>query len=198
MNHRDIVLATGCSEKGLTDHWNGLLQIQDKYDINTPYRVAGFLSNAIHETGGFRFFKENLNYSAKGLLAVFPSRFTPELAKQMERKPELIANHIYGGRYGNTNIGDGWKYIGRGIFQLTFKENYLDLELHTGIPCVGNPDILLSNPYAMLSAGYYWNKKDLNKYADKQDITMMCKRINGGTNGLQERTELYHKILSVL
>jgi len=159
-----------------------------KYEINTLKRQACFVGQCMHESGGFKQLNENLNYGAKGLVGTWPSRFPNlEYAAEFERKPERIANKVYGGRMGNTEDGDGWKYHGRGLIQLTGKENYDNCGSGLGVDLVGNPDWLATPEYAALSAGWFWNKKGLNALADNMDIETMTKRINGGTIGLDDR-----------
>ena len=114
-----------------------------KYDINTPLRQAAFIGQCQHESGNFKFVKENLNYSAKALMATWPSRFpTPEVAAEYERNPEKIANKVYSGRMGNTNDGDGAKYIGRGLIQTTGKENYKHCGDALGVDLLATPELL--------------------------------------------------------
>lgn len=150
-----ILKATKCDSKNLDIHYDSIILTLKKYDINTPQRIAGFLANAIHETGGLRAFEENLNYSEKGLLSTFSKRVTPEEAKTLARKPELIANKVYAARNGNTEKGDGWKYRGRGIFQVTFKDNYKKIGSKLSVDLVSNPEFLCKPPYAALSAGVF-------------------------------------------
>jgi putative chitinase len=173
----------------------------EKYGINTEKRQAAFIGQCMHESGGFKLLEENLNYSAKALMATWPSRFpTEEMANQYARNPEKIANKVYGGRMGNADesSGEGWKYRGRGIKQLTGKENYQRCSEALGVDLVENPDLLLDPKYATLSAGWFWNKHNLNDLADKSDIETMTKRINGGLLGLDARKAAIHKAESVL
>jgi putative chitinase len=163
-----------------------------KFGIDTPLRKAHFLAQLAHESGGLQFTQENLNYSAQGLRSVFGKYFpTIEIANAYARKPEKIANRVYASRMGNGNeaSGDGWKYRGRGLIQLTGKENYQKFSLENGIDCVKNPDLLLQPEMALTSACWFWKKKNLNEFADKDDIIMITKRINGGTNGLNDRQQ---------
>ncbi len=152
---QQILKATKCDSKNLDIHFDSIILTLNKYNINTPQRIAAFLGNAAHETGGFKTFEENLNYSEKGLLSTFSKRITPEEAKTLARKPELIANKVYAKRNGNTEEGDGWKYRGRGIFQVTFKDNYKKIGSKLSIDLVSNPELLCKAPYAALSAGVY-------------------------------------------
>lgn len=172
------------------------------YEITqTPQRVACFLAQLAHESGGFNFIKENLNYGAKGLMTTFKKYFpTEELAKQYERKPEKIANRVYANRMGNgpEESGDGWKFCGRGLIQLTGKDNYtrfaasLDLPLDDCVAYMETPEGACS------SAGWFWDNNGLNSYCDRGDFIGLTKRINGGTIGLQDRQHHYDVALKAL
>jgi len=174
---------------GIEGKWlEPLLETFEKYQINTSKRQACFIGQCMHESGGFKQLKENLNYSAKGLVATWPSRFpNEEFAEEYARKPEKIANKVYSGRMGNTEDGDGAKYIGRGLIQLTGKDNYKAVTEALGMDLVANPQLLEEPRYAALSAGWFWNKKGLNALADANDIETMTKRINGGSIGIADR-----------
>lgn len=161
-----------------------------KFGIDTPLRKAHFLSQLAHESGGLKYTQENLNYSTKALRSVFRKYFkTKEIAEAYARKPEKIANRVYGNRMGNGDeaSGDGWKYRGRGLIQLTGKNNYQKFALDHGVDCVNNPDIILDPELALTSACWFWKKNKINRYADEDDIHMVTKRINGGNNGLLHR-----------
>lgn len=173
-----------------------------KFQINTALRLAHFLAQCGHESGGFRATQENLNYSAKGLMGIFKKYFpTPALAAQYERKPEKIANRVYGGRMGNgpEASGEGYKFRGRGYIQLTGKENYTAFGKAIGEDILSNPD-KVSKEYALLSAAWFFNKNGLHKMADEGSsdavVTKITKRVNGGTIGLADRIkhfkEYYH------
>jgi len=174
---------------GIDGKWlEPLLETFEKYDISTPKRQAYFIGQCMHESGGFKQLKENLNYSAKGLMATWPSRFPDmDTAEKYERNPEKIANKVYAGRMGNTEDGDGAKYIGRGLIQLTGKENYANCASAIGVDLVANPDLLSTPKYAALSAGWFWNRKGLNALADVDDLDTITKRINGGLIGIADR-----------
>ncbi|WP_372757454.1 glycoside hydrolase family 19 protein [Mariniflexile sp.] len=162
------------------------------FGIDTPLRKAHFLSQVSHESGGLKYSVENLNYSAQALRSVFGKYFkTKEIAEQYARKPEKIANRVYANRMGNGDeqSGDGWKFRGRGLIQLTGKDNYRSFANDHGIDCVNNPDLLLDPEIALKSACWFWKKRNINAYADADDIHMVTKRINGGTNGLQDRQQ---------
>ena len=172
-----------------------------KYDISTPKRQAAFIGQCAHESGNFRTLEENLNYKPETLMRVWSSRF-PDLPTAMKyaHNPEAIANKVYGGRMGNgvEETGDGWKYHGRGLIQLTGKENYGNCGSGLGVDLLSNPNLLNTPEYAALSAGWFWNKKGLNSLADAGDIDTMTKRINGGTLGLEDRKAKIAKALSIL
>ena len=173
-----------------------------KFQINTPLRLAHFLAQCGHESGGFRLTKENLNYSAKGLMGIFKKYFPTEaLAKSYERQPAKIANKVYGGRMGNgpENSGEGAKYCGRGYIQLTGKDNYIAFGKSIGVDMTINPELVASQ-YALLSAAWFFSKNGLHKIADEGAtdavVTKITKRVNGGTIGLADRIkhfkEYYH------
>ena len=170
-----------------------------KYDINTPKRQAAFIGQCAHESGNFRTLQENLNYSAEGLMKTWPSRFpTKEVADQYARQPAKIAGKVYNGRLGNSSEEEAAKYLGRGLIQLTGKENYGNCGSGIGVDLLGNPNLLTTPEYAALSAGWFWNKKGLNSLADSGDIETMTKRINGGLIGLDDRKAKIAKAEQVL
>jgi putative chitinase len=170
-----------------------------KYDISTPQRQAAFIGQCAHESGNFKTLQENLNYSAEGLMKTWPSRFpTKEFADQYARQPAKIAGKVYNGRLGNTSEEEAAQYLGRGLIQLTGKENYANCGTALGIDLVGDPALLIEPKYAVLSAGWFWNKKGLNSLADASDIETMTKRINGGLIGLDDRKAKIAKALSIL
>ena len=185
---------------GIDSKW--LQPLEDtfaKYDINTPKRQAAFVGQCAHESNNFKVLQENLNYSAEGLMKTWPSRFpTKEIADQYARQPAKIAGKVYNGRLGNSSEEEAAKYLGRGLIQLTGKENYGNCGSGIGVDLLGNPDLLTTPEYATLSAGWFWNKKGLNSLADSGDIETMTKRINGGLIGLDDRKAKIAKALSVL
>jgi putative chitinase len=175
----------------------------NSYQVNTTLRIAHFLAQAEHESG-LKPIAENLNYSAKGLSTTFRRYFpTPQDTLRYERKPQLIANKVYANRMGNgsEDTGEGWKYRGRGFFQITGKNNYLVLSKDVRIDCFNNPDLLLEEPNALISALWYWNKHKLNDLADKDDLDAISDIINighstvkeGDSNGYLHRKELLLK-----
>ena len=179
-------------------------EVASKFEINTPLRLAHFLAQCGHESGGFRLTQENLNYSAKGLNGIFKKYFpTLESAVPYERKPEKIANKVYGGRMGNgaEASGDGWKYHGRGFIQLTGKDNYTAFGKSIGADIVNNPDLVASQ-YALASAAWFFNKNGLHKMADggasDAVVTSITKRVNGGTIGLPDRIKHFNEYYKLL
>jgi putative chitinase len=185
---------------GIEGKWfEPLQETFEKYQINTPKRQACFIGQCMHESGGFKFLKENLNYSAKALMATWPSRFPDmDMAEKYERQPEKIANKVYSGRMGNTEDGDGAKFIGRGLIQLTGKDNYKAFGEAIGENLVANPQLVEQPRYAALSAGWFWNKRGLNALADDMDITTLTVRINGGKIGIEDRIAKINKALDIL
>jgi putative chitinase len=171
-----------------------------RYDINTPKREAAFLAQIGIESAMLGRVSENLNYSYNGLLSVFPKHFSDDDAETYARKPEAIANRVYANRFGNDNeaSGDGWKYRGRGLIQITFHNNYVAAGDALGIDLVHNPDLLLTRDYAALSAAWYWDSRGCNAMADAGDIHGITHAINGGFNGLDERIALNEKASTVL
>ena len=175
-----------------------------KFGINTPLRLAHFLAQCGHESGGFRATQENLNYSAKGLMGIFKKYFpTLALAQSYERKPEKIANRVYGGRMGNgpESSGEGYKFRGRGYIQLTGKENYTAFGKSIGEDMTVNQD-KVSGPYALLSAAWFFSKNGLHKMADEGSsdavVTKITKRVNGGTIGLADRIKHFKEYYNLL
>jgi putative chitinase len=173
-----------------------------KFQINTPLRLAHFLAQCGHESGGFKATSENLNYSAKGLVGTFKKYFPTEAAAlPYERKPEKIANKVYASRMANGSeaSGDGYKFRGRGYIQLTGKDNYTQFGKAIGEDVLSNPDIV-SGKHALLSAAWFWSKNGLNNLSDGGStdavVTTITKRVNGGTIGLADRIkhfkEYYH------
>lgn len=170
-----------------------------RFDITTPARQSAFIGQCAHESGNFKVLQENLNYSAKGLRGTWPSRFASEEAAQpFHRQPEKIANHVYAGRMGNDQPGDGWKYRGRGLIQLTGKDNYRAASDALGVDFVANPDLVLQPQYAALTAAWFWSRRGLNREADAKDFVSMTKKINGGTIGLDDRVAHINAAMSVL
>ena len=175
------------------------------YEINTPQRIAAFLAQCGHESGGFTVFEENLNYSAQGLCNIFKKYFpTLDSAQPYTRKPEMIANKVYANRMGNgpESSGDGYKYRGRGPIQLTGKSNYTAFAkemFDNWQEVVENPDwVTWDKDFALMSAIWFWNKTGLNKEADAGDIKTMTRKINGGFIGLEDRIKHYNEAIHLL
>ena len=188
----------------------------DRFEINTDKRIAAFLAQTAHESGGYTMLEENLNYSAETMAVVWPNRFAEKgpdgkyikengknkpnkFALALHRKPEMIANVVYSARMGNGTIesGEGWKYRGRGLKQLTGKDNYTRCGKAIGIDLVDRPELLLAPEYAALSAGWFWEANKLGAFADNDDFVGMTKKINGGTIGLADREARYKAVLAV-
>ena len=176
---------------GIDAKWlEPLNEVFAKYDISTPARQAFFVGQCAHESGNFKVLEENLNYRPETLMKVWPSRF-PDMATAIKyaHNPQMLANKVYAGRMGNTEEGDGFKYRGRGVIQLTGKEAYLFCGTSLGIDTIAHPDIILEPKWAALSAGWFWNRKNLNSIADAGDIKEITRRVNGGMTGYAERVE---------
>ena len=199
------------------EKWLGAIRAAcEKFQINTDKRVAAFLAQCAHESGGFTMLTENLNYRASTMAACWPNRFavmgpdkkpvkdakgalTPNaFATALEKKPEAIANTVYSNRMGNSTIesGDGWKYRGRGLKQLTGKDNYTRCGAGIGVDLVSDPDKLLEPTYAALSASWFWESNHCGDFIDKDDFVGLTKKINGGTIGLADREARYKKCLA--
>ena len=187
-------------ELGIDTKWEiPLNQVFVKYDIGTPKRQAAFIGQCAVESANFTRLQENLNYSAQRLTQVWFSRFpNVSMAEPYAHNPEKLANFVYAGRMGNLQDGDGWQFHGRGLIQLTGRENYANCGSGIGVDIIDNPDLLLTPKYAALSAGWFWNKKGLNALADTQEYGTMTRRINGGLTGLEERIAKITKTLQVL
>jgi putative chitinase len=181
-----------------------------EFSISTPQRIAGFLSQCAHESGGFERLQENLNYSADGMAGIWPKRFAVlgpdgkpvkkdgknqpnKFALALHRKPEMIANVVYSNRMGNgpTESGEGWKYRGRGLKQLTGKDNHRACSAGLGVDLVSNPDLLLEPVYAARSAAWFWSTNKCNAFADAEDIEGLTRKINGGLIGIDDRKKRY-------
>jgi len=179
-----------------------VLKKNEATDLSNQKRRAAFIAQCAHESGYFKTFTENLNYSAEALMRVFPSRFlNAQIAEGFARNPEKIANQVYSNRMGNgaPETGEGWKYRGRGLIQLTGKNNYAGFTKDMGIDVIENPDYLTTVAGAVDSAYWFWTKNPkISAAADKDDIAAMTKIINGGHHGLQNRIDLYNRVLTAL
>ncbi len=183
------------------DQWyEAISEILPEYEITTPQRVAAFLAQCAHESGGFVFLKENLNYKAASLRRVFPKYFPDDAtAAQYAGRQEMIANRVYANRMGNGDeaSGDGWRYCGRGLIQLTGKNNYTFFAGSLDIPVEEASEYLQTFEGAVQSACFFWEQNKLNQWADKGDILTLTKRINGGTIGLEDRIKHYEHALHI-
>ena len=217
-----LLIAAGVKDP---DKWlNAVVETCVEFEINTPQRIAGFLAQTSHESGGYTMLTENLNYRAATLATCWPPRFAVQepdpnkpgktrpkkdaqgkniptaVANSIAGKPELIANLCYSSRMGNgpAESGEGWKYRGRGLKQLTGKDNYTRCGAALGLDLVNNPDLLLEPMAAARSAGWFYKVNNLSAFADVGDILGMTKKINGGTIGLAERQAKYDKCLKAI
>ena len=184
------------------DHWyEALEQLLDDYDINTPLRVAHFIAQCAHESGNFVFIKENLNYKAASLRKTFGKYFpTDEIAAQYANRPEMIANRVYASRMGNgpEASGDGYRYCGRGLIQLTGKDNYTFFAGSLGISVEEASEYLATFEGAAQSACWFWEQNNLNRFADANDVKGLTRAINGGQIGIIDREEHTRHALHVL
>jgi len=171
-----------------------------QFNINTPKRQAAFLAQVAHESGLFRHLIENLNYSDDALRRVWPGRFNDAEARVFARQPERIANKVYADRMGNGSetSGDGFRYIGRGLIQLTGKANYRAAGEGLGIDLISNPELLEQPHDAAMAAGWYWKTNGCNELADADNFKQITRRINGGLNGLDDRVSLWRKATDAL
>jgi putative chitinase len=182
------------------EHWcDALNKILPDYDVSTPQRVAAFLAQTAHESGGYSALHENLNYKAESLCKVWPSHFTAAIANDYAHNPERIANRVYAGRMGNGDeaSGDGWNFCGRGLLQVTGRVNYQAFADSVGMNITDVPAFLQTFEGAVQSACWFWENNNLNAYADSGDFVTMTKKINGGTLGLDDRTARYRHAMQV-
>lgn len=197
---QQLSAATGCRPE-IAERWSAVISTaMDKFGINTAQRMAAFIAQIAHESNLFTATVENLNYSAARLLQTFPAKFKPSEAEAFARKPAAIANRVYSNRFGNgkETSGDGWRYRGRGLIQVTFKDNYRACGDALGIDLVGNPDLLIVPRNAAMSAAWYWNSRSCNELADAGDMEAITRAVNGGLNGYDERLALYKRAIDVL
>lgn len=187
----------------LIEHYLAAINVcLSRYQINTPLRVAHFIAQIGHESGSLRYAQENLNYSTKALRSVFGKYFpTDDLAEAYARKPEKIASRVYAGRMGNGDeaSGEGWAYRGRGLIQLTGKDNYRAFSQAVEQELLENPELVADNPQlTVATAGWYWDSCHLNQYADQDALKQITRRINGGYNGLDDREQRLSRARLVL
>ena len=177
-----------------------LAQLLPDYEINTPQRIAAFIAQCAHESGGFTALKENLNYRAVTLRKIVAKYFTSDqMAQEYAGKQAAIANLVYANRMGNGDeaSGDGFRYCGRGLIQLTGKQNYTKFAESIDTPVEDIPEFLATFEGAIQSGCWFWETNNLNQYADNGDILTMTKRINGGTLGLEDRIKHYNHAMHV-
>ena len=200
--HIEMLKEMGVSNGDAEQYMPHLEEVLPKYGIaDSKLRLAHFFAQVLHESGCMRFDTENLNYSSDALLRVFGKYFrTKQEADAYARKPEKIANRVYAKRMGNGSeaSGDGWKYRGRGLIQLTGKANYKAFAEWVGDARIMDDPDLVSSEYAVHSAVFFWDKNNLNKLADRDDVVGLTRRINGGENGLAHRRELLNKAKGLL
>ena len=198
----EMLKEMGVSTEDAEQYIGDLEELLPRYGItSSKERLAHFFSQVIHESGCMRFDMENLNYSSKALLAVFGKYFpTKEKAEAYARQPEKIANKVYANRMGNGNeaSGDGWKHRGRGLIQLTGKNNYQAFAKWIGDDKILEDPDLVASEYPVHSAVFFWDRNKLNEIADQDDVRKMTKRVNGGENGLAHRRELLNKANGLL
>ncbi|ELY6345203.1 glycoside hydrolase family 19 protein [Cronobacter muytjensii] len=207
MTKDQFMRAAGISSSLAEKWYPHIVEAMNAYGIDTPKRQAHFIGQIGTESGGFQTVQESLNYSVAGL-AIFGLRLTAAQREQLGRKPgekalsperqAAIANIVYGGRFGNNLNGDGWKYRGRGLKQITFKANYEECGKALELNLVDSPDLLLQDKYAALSAGWFWKANGCNQFADAGDVNGLTRRINGGLNGLQDRIDRTKRAEGVL
>jgi putative chitinase len=195
MNLSASIVAAACGATVLRSaQWVAPLQSTcDRYSINTPLRVAAFLANVGVESARLTAVVENLNYSATGLLTTFPKYFNAVQAAQYEHQPQRIANRVYANRYGNGDeaSGDGFRFRGRALLQITFRDNYASCGKAIALPLDSHPELLEQPCNAALAAGWFWDSRDLNKLADAGRLDGITRAINGGLAGYSERLALY-------
>lgn len=198
----EMLMEMGVSDQDAAQYIHDLEEVLPKYGIaESKTRLAHFFAQILHESGCMRFDTENLNYSAAALRRVFGKYFrTDAEANACARNPQKIANRVYANRMGNGDeaSGDGWKYRGRGLIQLTGRDNYKAFAAWIGDPRVVDEPDLVATEYAVHSAVFFWDRNDLNRIADKDDVVALTRRINGGENGLSHRRELLNKANSLL
>ena len=182
--------------------FDALVKYLPKFEIVTPARVAGFIAQCQHESLDFTVLQENLNYSAAGLRKIFPKYFPADaIAAKYARQPTAIANKVYSGRMGNGGeaSGDGWKFRGRGILQITGRQNYTrcSTDLFGDDTLIRDPDLLRTPEYAVLTACWFWQLNSLNRWCDKGDIVMLTRKVNGGVIGLDDRINHWNAALEI-
>ena len=196
----DQLIKAGVSTSNAAKYIVALNDTLAKFEINTHLRICHFLAQILHESSELSVMIENLNYSAEGLLKIFPTHFNAEEAATFAHHPQAIANRAYANRMGNgdENSGDGSRYKGRGALQITGKDNYIQYHTDSGLDCVAHPELLELPENAIMVAGNFWNKHVLNAIADTDNILKITHAINGGVLGLNERTILLSKLKGII
>lgn len=202
--------AAGLSASLAARWYNPVCAAMHEFGINTPQRVAHFIAQIYVESAGFTRLTESLNYSPTGLMNTFGRRITPAQAHAWGRQPgerrvpderqQLIANQVYSNRYGNgaPESGDGWRYRGHGLKQITFLDNHRECGQALGLDLLAHPELLERDEYAARSAGWYWQFRGCSQYADVDDVVGLTRRVNGGLNGLTERRRAWELARGVL
>jgi putative chitinase len=178
-----------------------VLETFNRYDISTPVRMSMWLAQCGHESNSFKDVVENLNYSDQALRRWWPKRFTNDvIAKEYARKPERIANRAYANRMGNgpEESGDGWRFRGRGLIQITGRACYQACANSIGVDCLNDPSLLANNRWAAISAGWFWETRHINALADAENVVAVTKNINGGSMGIEDRRNRYDRAIAVL
>ena len=196
----DLLLALGVHTSNAKLYAPLLDDACPQWGIDEPDEVAAFLANCAHESGGFAVLEENLNYSAEALRRLWPNRVSVDVAKRIARKPELIANVVYANRMGNGDYdsGDGWAYRGHGLLGVTGKDNHRAFSYAWGVDCVAEPERLAEPTGAVVSACWFWAAHGCNELAQAKRWEDLCRRINGGLNGFDERMALINTALQYL
>ena len=191
-----VAICPGCEARA-DAHLPFLTSAMQRYGINTRLRVAMFVAQVLHETGGLTHMRENMNYSAQGLINTFSKYFKKTEALVFARKPEMIGNRAYANRFGNgpESSGDGYKFRGGGYFHLTFRDNYAEFSKEVSMDLVSKPELIATPEFASLSAGWFWKTRKLNVFADAGDLKRCTAVLNGGFNGLEQRRLYYERAL---
>ena len=201
MTFNRLAMAVGMSEERAFKWLPHVLESATKYQFTEPKRMAMWIAQCGHESNGFNDLSENLNYSASALRKLWPKRFpTDEIANAYARQPEKIANRAYADRMGNgpEDSGDGWRFRGRGLIQLTGRDCYTAFTAALGVDCINHPSLLSDPRWAALSAGWFWETRKLNVLSDRCDIMAVTKAINGGSHGIIDRQRRYDRALKIV
>ena len=207
LTDQQLAAAAGCRVDRAAKWLPYINAAMARFDIVGPNECASFIAQIAHESGHLSRLDENLNYSADGLAATWPSRYRDQITKKpnrlanlLHRKPMAIANNCYANRMGNgpEDSGDGWKYRGRGLIQITGRRMYLLCGMGLELDLLANPDLLLDFEYAALSAAWYWHNSGLDEFDDDECVLAETRIINGGVNGLADRQKLFKKAFAAL